>query len=72
MDEAVQSLSKLVPTCQYVGKVCNVTNINEVKQTWKEVVEMSHDGRLDILVQAVGIVGKTNIKCEDVDVEDFE
>jgi len=72
MDEAVQSLSKLVPTCQYVGKVCNVTNINEVKQTWKEVVEMSHDGRLDILVQAAGIVGKTNIKCEDVDVEDFE
>eukprot|EP00565_Helicotheca_tamesis_P005909 CAMPEP_0185731366 /NCGR_PEP_ID=MMETSP1171-20130828/12727_1 /TAXON_ID=374046 /ORGANISM="Helicotheca tamensis, Strain CCMP826" /LENGTH=539 /DNA_ID=CAMNT_0028400623 /DNA_START=99 /DNA_END=1718 /DNA_ORIENTATION=+ len=72
IDAAVESLSKLVPTCKYVGRVCNVTDSEKVEAIWKEVVGISGNGRLDILVQAAGIVGKTNLKCEDVEVENFE
>ena len=68
---ACQSLSKLVPSCHYSGESCDVGDYNAVSKTWEKIAT-SNGGRIDILVQAAGIVGATNLKTEDVDPANFD
>lgn len=48
----------------------DVTNEKAVAQAISEVVRVR--GRLDVLVNSAGITGKTNVKSQDVDLEDFQ
>ena len=72
--EAVVTVAKelqtIAPTCQYQGMSCDVTDTLAVQKTWDRVV--STYGRLDVVVQAAGIVGETNLKCESVNPENFD
>jgi len=58
--------------CAYAYEQCDVTNYEEVKQCWDRIAASSTGGRIDILVQAAGIVGETNIGTEDVDPQNFQ
>ena len=58
-------------SCRYDGHACDVTNIESVTSVWNQIAQ-DNDGRIDILVQAAGIVGATNLKTEDVDPENFD
>lgn len=69
--EACAKLNKLVPNCEYVGEACDVGDDKAVSESWKKIAD-SNDGKIEILVQAAGIVGKTNLKTEDVDPENFD
>lgn len=53
-----------------IFRACDVTNAARTVQVVKEVV--SQFGRIDILVQAAGITGITNVKTEDVDPTNFD
>jgi NAD(P)-dependent dehydrogenase (short-subunit alcohol dehydrogenase family) len=48
----------------------DVTNEKAVAQAISEVVRVR--GRLDVLVNSAGITGKTNMKSQVVDLEDFQ
>jgi 3-oxoacyl-[acyl-carrier protein] reductase len=48
----------------------DVTQHDPVRRAIREVAERY--GRIDVLVTAAGIVGKTNIKCHEVDPADFQ
>ena len=71
INEACQGLSKLVPNCTFVGYPCDVTDSAAVDKTWATIVGANGNGKIDILVQAAGIVGKTGIKTQDVDPNNF-
>lgn len=70
VDKAAEQLRALAPTCQYEGLACNVTDTAAVQSTWDQVVK-TH-GRLEVVVQAAGIVGETNLKCESVSPDNFD
>ena len=55
-------------TCSNV--VVNVTNEAQVAAAVAEVI--ATHGRLDVLVQAAGITGKTGIHCAEVEVDNFD
>jgi 2-keto-4-pentenoate hydratase/2-oxohepta-3-ene-1,7-dioic acid hydratase in catechol pathway len=69
--EACDKLKTMVPTCVYQGRSCDVSDITQVVSTWAEIASSSND-KIDVLVQAAGIVGKTNLKTENVDPDDFD
>jgi NAD(P)-dependent dehydrogenase (short-subunit alcohol dehydrogenase family) len=71
IEDACKKLQAVVPSCQFDGEACDVGNVDDVSQTWARIAERS-GGRLDVLVQAAGIVGATNIKTEDVDPDNFD
>uniref|UniRef100_A0A6U9WDT0 Fumarylacetoacetase-like C-terminal domain-containing protein n=1 Tax=Pseudo-nitzschia australis TaxID=44445 RepID=A0A6U9WDT0_9STRA len=71
IDDACERLNKLIPNCHYVGETCDVGDDKVVSQSWKKIAA-SNNGKIDILVQAAGIVGNTNLKTEDVDPENFD
>jgi len=52
------------------GYTVDVTDEKQIEQVFKSI-ERDH-GRLDVLVQAAGITGKTGIKTQDVDLKDFQ
>jgi len=59
------------------GKGIQVTpyelNVTDEKQVEKVFKAIEKDlGRLDILVQSAGVTGKTGIKTQDVDLQDFQ
>lgn len=70
VEEAAKKLCIIAPTCVYQGMACDVTNTDAVQKVWDEVV--STHGRLEVVVQAAGIVGETNLKCENVNPDNFD
>mmetsp|Transcript_23902 Transcript_23902/g.66230 ORF Transcript_23902/g.66230 Transcript_23902/m.66230 type:complete len:395 (-) Transcript_23902:172-1356(-) len=72
ISSACERLNALVPSsCRYVGESCDVGDETAVTKAWAAIAERNH-GTIDVLVQAAGIVGKTNLKTEDVDPENFD
>jgi len=57
----------------FYGLACDVTNIDKVTDTFKYVVaNLSPNNRIDILVQAAGVVGSTGILTHEVQPENFD
>lgn len=71
IDKACQALNDLVPSCQYSAAPCDVGDEAAVSSVWSKIAK-GNGGRIDILVQAAGIVGNTGIKTEDVDADNFD
>lgn len=71
VEDACATLQGVSSSCQYDGKACDVGDFDAVSKVWADVAEQNGD-RLDVLVQAAGIVGATNVKTEDVDPENFD
>eukprot|EP00591_Stephanopyxis_turris_P016206 CAMPEP_0195540574 /NCGR_PEP_ID=MMETSP0794_2-20130614/50638_1 /TAXON_ID=515487 /ORGANISM="Stephanopyxis turris, Strain CCMP 815" /LENGTH=406 /DNA_ID=CAMNT_0040674643 /DNA_START=850 /DNA_END=2070 /DNA_ORIENTATION=- len=71
VNQASAKLNSLVPSCHYVGAACDVADVDAVSETWA-VAAAEGKGRIDVLVQAAGVVGSTGIKCEDVCPDDFD
>lgn len=70
VDKAAAELQAMAPTCKFEGLVCDVTNTESVQTAWDSVAK-SH-GRLEVVVQAAGIVGETHLKCESVNPANFD
>ena len=71
LEAACSSLKELTPNCIFNGEACDVGDDKAVAKTWGKIASES-GGRIDVLVQAAGIVGATNLKTEDVDPENFD
>ena len=71
IDAVCKTLNQLFPNCHYFGETCDVGDDKAVNESWEKIAK-SNGGRIDILVQAAGIVGKTNLKTEHVDPENFD
>ena len=57
----------------FYGLACDVTNSTKVKETMNYIsTALSPNGRIDILVQAAGVVGKTNVLTHEVEEENFD
>ena len=55
------------------GLACDVTDLEQVTGAFRRVVDvLSPDRRLDVLVQAAGVVGQTNLLAHEVDPADFD
>lgn len=70
VDKAAKELQSMSSTCQYQGLACDVTNTDAVHKAWDQVAALH--GHLDVVVQAAGIVGQTNLKCENVNPDNFD
>jgi len=72
VDAASKELQKTTGgCCDYDGEACNVSSMESVDSVWSKIAERN-GGRIDVLVQAAGIVGATNLLTEDVDPENFD
>jgi len=71
LEAACASLKELAPNCIFNGEACDVGDDKTVAKIWDKIASES-GGRIDVLVQAAGIVGATNLKTEDVDPENFD
>ncbi len=57
----------------FYGLACDVTNSKKVKDSMKYIATaLSPNGRIDVLVQAAGVVGKTNVLTHNVEEENFD
>eukprot|EP00984_Skeletonema_dohrnii_P004774 scaffold1671_cov120-Skeletonema_dohrnii-CCMP3373.AAC.9 len=57
----------------FYGLACDVTNSEKVKDTMAFIAKaLSTNGRIDVLVQAAGVVGKTNVLTHEVEEENFD
>jgi len=57
----------------FYGLACDVTNSEKVKDTMNYIATaLSPNGRIDIIVQAAGVVGKTNVQTHEVEEENFD
>ena len=57
----------------FYGLACDVTNSTKVKDTMNFIAtSLSPNGRIDVLVQAAGVVGKTNVLTHEVEEENFD
>lgn len=57
----------------FYGLACDVTISKKVKDTMKYIATaLSPNGRIDVLVQAAGVVGKTNVLTHNVEEENFD
>jgi len=66
--DALEALSK-VADARIVAKQLELTQEAEVMKAVAEVI--TEFGQIDVLVQAAGITGKTNIKTHEVELADF-
>merc|ERR1711907_111752 len=65
------SLSKLEDAgIKATSQKMDVTKEEDWASTMTAILQFG--GRLDVLVQAAGVVGQTNIKCEAVDAANFD
>jgi 2-keto-4-pentenoate hydratase/2-oxohepta-3-ene-1,7-dioic acid hydratase in catechol pathway len=71
IDRACINLQEVASSCSFQGKACDVTNMDQVTKTWADVAGWSSN-KIDVLVQAAGIVGATGRKAEDVDPANFD
>lgn len=69
--EACDKLQSVATSCLFTGVACDVSDIDAVTKAWADIAE-GNGGRIDILIQAAGIVGATNVKTADVDPENFD
>jgi len=67
LQEAERNLSKFGAVS---GLKMDVTSTESVEQTIAKIAGLQ--GRIDVLIQAAGITGQTNIKTHQVPVEDFD
>jgi 3-oxoacyl-[acyl-carrier protein] reductase len=65
---AVEKFSKMGFSASY--KVVDVTNWSSMKAAVDAVVAAT--GRIDVIVQAAGVTGKTNIKTHEVDPDNWD
>jgi 2-keto-4-pentenoate hydratase/2-oxohepta-3-ene-1,7-dioic acid hydratase in catechol pathway/NAD(P)-dependent dehydrogenase (short-subunit alcohol dehydrogenase family) len=71
IEAACKTLHELAPNCHYFGEACDVGNDRAVYETWGKIAT-SNGGRIDVLIQAAGIVGETGLKTENVDPDNFD
>lgn len=71
VEEACNKLQSVTSSCQFTGVSCDMGDVDAVTKAWAQIAE-ENGGRIDILVQAAGIVGATNVKTADVDPENFD
>lgn len=71
VEEACTKLQSVSSSCQFDGVACDVGDYEAVAKAWAQIAEKS-GSRIDILIQAAGIVGQTNLKTEDVDLDNFD
>lgn len=71
VEEAAAKLQSQTTSCQVDGIACDVADIDAVTKAWAQIAE-ANGGRIDVLVQAAGIVGATSVKTEDVDPDNFD
>mmetsp|Transcript_58744 Transcript_58744/g.143701 ORF Transcript_58744/g.143701 Transcript_58744/m.143701 type:complete len:615 (+) Transcript_58744:133-1977(+) len=69
--DACQRLKKENASCDFVPMPCDVTNESAVQTAFKTFADQN-GGRIDVLVQAAGIVGKTNILTDQVENDNFD
>ena len=79
LDEAVAQLEKELhgispeASCTFYGLSCNVTDNERVAETFRHVAaHLSPTHRIDVLVQAAGVVGQTNLLTHQVKPENFD
>lgn len=72
IEKACSALAESITSCQFVGYACDVGDEASVNQVWKTFAETNGGDRIDVLVQAAGIVGATGIQTEDVDPDNFD
>eukprot|EP00933_Yihiella_yeosuensis_P064053 TRINITY_DN67380_c0_g1_i1.p1 TRINITY_DN67380_c0_g1~~TRINITY_DN67380_c0_g1_i1.p1 ORF type:complete len:298 (-),score=71.84 TRINITY_DN67380_c0_g1_i1:190-1029(-) len=68
--DAIAALKKVVPGVAAAAKKLDLTQESEVQKAVAEVVK--EFGQVDVLIQAAGITGKTNVKTHEVDTADFQ
>jgi len=57
----------------FYGLACDVTDVEKVKDTFRFVASnLSPNNRIDILVQAAGVVGQTNLLTHEVQPDNFD
>lgn len=56
----------------FYGCACDVTDSDRVAATFRHVAALSPNGRIDILVQAAGVVGQTNLLTHQVQPDNFD
>ncbi|KAL3762776.1 hypothetical protein ACHAW5_001304 [Stephanodiscus triporus] len=57
----------------FYGLACDVTKLDKVTDTFRHVANtLSPNNRIDILVQAAGVVGQTNLLTHQVNEENFD
>lgn len=67
--DAVKKLQERAPHAQITSAQLDMADEATVRRAVEELV--GRCGRVDVLVQAAGITGKTNLKTHEVDVADF-
>ncbi len=65
LDQAIETLGR---TCR--GYPVDVESVSAVRSAVDDVIAWT--GRVDILVNCAGIVGKTNIRSHEIDLADFD
>ena len=71
--ELASALGEDAPSGTFHGLACDVTDHERMKMTFDHVANIiSPTGRIDILVQAAGIVGQTNLKTHEVKPSNFD
>ena len=70
LDKAKATLGAAVPGAMCMTVACDVADTAAAESAVRQVV--SRWGRLDILVQAAGITGKTNVKTAEVEPANFD
>ncbi|KAL7533260.1 hypothetical protein ACHAWF_004431 [Thalassiosira exigua] len=57
----------------FYGLACDVTDADQVADTFQRVAsDLSPDHRIDVLVQAAGVVGQTNLRAHQVPLDNFD
>merc|ERR1719421_1330882 len=71
-DEMVQKSAATLKglSLSAAGYACDVTSEASVQKTFQQI--LADQKKVDILVQAAGITGKTNIKTHEVELSDFD
>lgn len=67
---ALARLQEIAPSCELLSQQVDVTQPDQVTNAVAAV--LSRFGRVDVLVQAAGITGQTNLKTHEVEVADFD
>lgn len=67
--DAARDLQQAYPQTKVVSKQLDLTQEAAVQMAVSEV--LSQFGAIDVLVQAAGVTGKTNVKTHEVDTADF-
>jgi len=68
-DNTKARIASVAPAVKIIGKTLDLTDEAQVNSAMSEVIQEC--GKVDVLVQAAGITGKTGIKTHEVDLADF-